>query len=159
MKKLFKYFICLTIIFMLCGCGKESNKIVMVTESGFAPYEYRSGDEVVGVDVDIAREIAKELNVDEVYSDVLPEDKQKIIASLKEKRNVNGKSAFLLEADLFTGRTHQIRVHLSEAGLPIVGDELYGGIPEKRIMLHAEKLEFNHPVSGDKLMIIAQKYF
>ena len=83
----------------------------------------------------------------------------KTVFALKEKRKVNGKSAFLLEADLFTGRTHQIRVHLSEAGLPIVGDELYGGIPEKRIMLHAEKLEFNHPVSGDKLMIIAQKYF
>ena len=70
MKKLFKYFICLTIIFMLCGCGKESNKIVMVTESGFAPYEYRSGDEVVGVDVDIAREIAKELKKELVIKDV-----------------------------------------------------------------------------------------
>lgn len=70
MKKLFKYFICLTIIFMLCGCGKESNKIVMVTESEFAPYEYRSGDEVVGVDVDIAREIAKELNKELVIKDV-----------------------------------------------------------------------------------------
>ena len=55
---------------MLCGCGKESNKIVMVTESGFAPYEYRSGDEVVGVDVDIAREIAKELNKELVIKDV-----------------------------------------------------------------------------------------
>ena len=70
MRKLFKYFICLTIIFMLCGCGKESNKIVMVTESGFAPYEYRSGDEVVGVDIDIAREIAKELNKELVIKDV-----------------------------------------------------------------------------------------
>lgn len=70
MKKLFKYFICLTIVFMLCGCGKDDSKIVMVTESGFAPYEYRSGDEVVGVDVDIAREIAKELNKELVIKDV-----------------------------------------------------------------------------------------
>ena len=54
MKKLFKYFICLTIIFMLCGCGKESNKIVMVTESGFAPYEYRSGDTIELSDDDVA---------------------------------------------------------------------------------------------------------
>ena len=70
MKKLFKYFVCLTIVFMLCGCEKDNDKIVMVTESGFAPYEYRSGDEVVGVDVDIAREIAKELNKELVIKDV-----------------------------------------------------------------------------------------
>lgn len=70
MKRLFKYFVCLTTMFMLFGCGKDDSKIVMVTESGFAPYEYRSGDEVVGVDVDIAREIAKELNKELVIKDV-----------------------------------------------------------------------------------------
>lgn len=41
-----------------------------------------------------------------------------------------------------TGRTHQLRVHLSEHGLPIVGDRLYGGAPAPRLMLHAQRLSF-----------------
>ncbi|WP_027729279.1 RluA family pseudouridine synthase [Treponema sp. C6A8] len=53
---------------------------------------------------------------------------------------VEGKKCFLVECELFTGRTHQIRVHLSGAGLPILGDTLYGGVPAKRIYLHAERL-------------------
>ena len=54
-------FICLIV---MVGCGKkDDNKLVMVTEAGFAPYEYYENGEIVGVDVDIAREIAKELGV------------------------------------------------------------------------------------------------
>ena len=48
-----------------------------------------------------------------------------------------GKSYFLVECNLFTGRTHQIRVHLSDAGMPLLGDQLYGGPPADRIYLHA----------------------
>ncbi len=52
----------------------------------------------------------------------------------------------LLQCDLFTGRTHQIRTHLSAFGHPIVGDVLYGSdITDTRAMLHSWKLEFNHP--------------
>ena len=40
------------------GCSSDSGKLVMVTEAGFAPYEYYDGEAVVGVDVDIAKEIA-----------------------------------------------------------------------------------------------------
>ena len=59
-----------------------------------------------------------------------------------------------------TGRTHQIRVHLSGAGFPIVGDELYGGKKgfsqnNNRIMLHAFSLMFEHPVSKEKLKLTA----
>lgn len=53
---------------------------------------------------------------------------------------VEGKSCWLLECALYTGRTHQIRVHLSESGLPILGDVLYGGSSAKRIYLHAARL-------------------
>ena len=65
-----------------------------------------------------------------------------------------------IDCRLLTGRTHQIRVHLSLSGLPIVGDELYGGpvgFPENngRIMLHAFSLAFDHPVSGERLEIVA----
>lgn len=48
----------------------------------------------------------------------------------------------LLEALPRTGRTHQIRVHLAAAGLPIVGDRTYGGIQAERMLLHCRELEF-----------------
>lgn len=53
----------------------------------------------------------------------------------------------LLEVELFTGRTHQIRVHLEGLGHPIVGDELYGGEDERvnRQLLHSYHLEFTNP--------------
>lgn len=64
----------------------------------------------------------------------------------------------LLECRILTGRTHQIRVHLSHMGHPIVGDKLYGrprvfpGVePPKRQMLHSWKLSFDHPRTGEKL--------
>ena len=52
--------------------------------------------------------------------------------------------AALLEVKLDTGRTHQIRVQLSEAGFPVLGDETYGGPPAPRLMLHAHRLAFPH---------------
>ncbi|MBK8937165.1 MAG: class I SAM-dependent methyltransferase [Polyangiaceae bacterium] len=50
-----------------------------------------------------------------------------------------------------TGRTHQLRVQLAAAGAPIVGDPLYGGAPEVRLMLHARALELRHPSTGQPL--------
>jgi 23S rRNA pseudouridine1911/1915/1917 synthase len=52
----------------------------------------------------------------------------------------------LIEVDIETGRTHQIRIHLAGASHPILGDRRYGGKPAKRLMLHAWKLE--HPELG-----------
>ncbi len=61
----------------------------------------------------------------------------------------------LLRAHLFTGRTHQIRVHLASIGHPVIGDDTYGGgggrrlvsLPPKRHFLHAAWLVFTHPVT------------
>lgn len=50
-----------------------------------------------------------------------------------------------------TGRTHQIRVHAAELGTPILGDVLYGGTKADRVYLHAGELEFDHPVTGERL--------
>lgn len=64
-------------------------------------------------------------------------------------KRANGYS--LLELDLETGRKNQIRVHMSELGHPVVGDERYGSDsnPLGRLALHAFKLCFHHPVTGE----------
>jgi 23S rRNA pseudouridine1911/1915/1917 synthase len=70
----------------------------------------------------------------------------------------------LVELELKTGRTHQIRVHLSHQGWPIVGDDMYGGRPFigaggetviARQALHAAVLGFTHPVSGQAMRFTA----
>ncbi len=58
--------------------------------------------------------------------------------------HTNGKLT-LLELQPTTGRTHQLRVHLTQLGHPILGDELYGGPPAGRLFLHAESLELTLP--------------
>ncbi len=75
----------------------------------------------------------------------------------------------LLEAELKTGRTHQIRVHLASSGFPILGDEKYGDFALnkqlqkatetrgalRRMFLHAYKITFTHPDSGAKMTLQA----
>ena len=53
----------------------------------------------------------------------------------------------VVEVEIETGRTHQIRIHLSEIGHPVVGDRRYGGLNSERLMLHAWKL--SHPQLGE----------
>lgn len=64
----------------------------------------------------------------------------------------------LITAKLFTGRTHQIRVHLNHLGRHILGDELYGFKAKKakmRVQLHAYLLYLEHPHSGEEMQFIA----
>lgn len=75
------------------------------------------------------------------------------------------KNYTLLEVNIETGRTHQIRVHLSQVGYPIVGDYVYSngknpfGVEGQ--MLHSQKLEFTHPITGEKMKLEAKlpEYF
>jgi len=59
----------------------------------------------------------------------------------------------LLKIDLLTGRKNQIRVHLADAGHPVVGDAKYGkrSTHYRRLALHAQSISFNHPFSGKRL--------
>ena len=50
-----------------------------------------------------------------------------------------------------TGRTHQIRVHAAQGGIPLLGDSLYGGTPDRRLHLCAHRLAFEHPRTGERL--------
>lgn len=81
-------------------------------------------------------QVAKWGKLNENEGGVFSKTKFKILKSCK----IEEKNCFLVECTLFTGRTHQIRVHLSSVGLPILGDELYGGKNAKRIYLHSYKL-------------------
>ncbi|MES2186318.1 MAG: RluA family pseudouridine synthase [Pseudomonadota bacterium] len=81
-------------------------------------------------------------------------------------RTVQGLPAFsLLEVTIKTGRTHQIRVHLAGAGHAIAGDDKYGDFELNRrlqkhglgrMFLHAWRLQFNHPASGERLTLLAE---
>lgn len=60
----------LILILILTGCSSNNDELVMVTEAGFAPYEYYENEEIIGIDIDIAEEIAKELGKKLVVKDV-----------------------------------------------------------------------------------------
>ena len=60
----------LFLLVFLTACGKNDKQLIVATEAGFAPYEYYEAGEIVGVDIDIAREIAKKLNKELVIKDV-----------------------------------------------------------------------------------------
>lgn len=88
------------------------------------------------------------------------------VRKLLEPRPLQGLPGMsLLEVTIKTGRTHQIRVHLSSQGHPIVGDDKYGDFDLnrrvqkqglKRMFLHAWRLQFNHPASGERVELRAE---
>jgi len=93
---------------------------------------------------------------------VVDEEGQQAHTVFRLMQNFSGYS--LLDAELKTGRTHQIRVHLAHIGYPIAGDDKYGDFDAnkrlvklglKRMFLHAASLEFTHPRSAQTVRIEA----
>lgn len=108
----------------------------------------------------------------------LKQNKGQIKANIGEDRHINnkmcvsksGKEALtnykeikrfkdysLVEFELITGRTHQIRVHSSYLKHPLLGDPLYGGNYQyiNRVALHSYKMEFTHPITNKEILIIS----
>lgn len=93
-----------------------------------------------------------------VYGSVTPARGQRAVTFWKCLRR--GKSASLVCCEPKTGRTHQLRVHLSEMGHPVLGDIQYGKkficpLRPSRNLLHAYRLSFRHPVSGKVIKVTA----
>jgi 23S rRNA pseudouridine955/2504/2580 synthase len=86
------------------------------------------------------------------------------VAQRVEWPDLPGRAFSLLEVTIKTGRTHQIRVHLASQGHPIAGDDKYGDFELnkllvrhglKRMFLHAWRLQFDHPASGERIELLA----
>ena len=87
---------------------------------------------------------------------IIDERGQYAKTAIKVLKTYPEKNVTLVECELFTGRTHQIRVHLKSIGHTIVGDELYGNGLNKdlginRQFLHAYKVKFTHPMSKEEV--------
>lgn len=87
---------------------------------------------------------------------IIDERGQYAKTAVKVLKTYPEKNVTLVECELFTGRTHQIRVHLKSIGHTIVGDELYGNGLNKELginrqFLHAYKVKFTHPASKEEV--------
>lgn len=97
-----------------------------------------------------------------------PIDRKKMAVNTRNGKNAvthftvekRFRKATLIKARLETGRTHQIRVHLSYIGHPVIGDEVYGGLKKGHSIngqaLHAGRLGFEHPSTGEKMVFEAE---
>ena len=136
----------------LCIVAKDSHS-ANVLQGNFRKVYYAVvhgiTDEYGTIDAPLAR------REDSIILRCVREDGQKAVTHYKRLKYNNKYS--LLEINLETGRTHQIRVHFSHIGHPLAGDELYGGNCQdiQRQALHCGRLEFNQPVTGQHIIVNA----
>ncbi|MDE6767134.1 MAG: RluA family pseudouridine synthase, partial [Eubacterium sp.] len=81
------------------------------------------------------------------------DDGERAVTHWQAVKNTNGNT--LLKINLETGRTHQIRVHFSHLGYPLLGDTLYGNTCDKisRQALHCKTIYFTHPITDEPIII------
>ena len=134
---------------LIAGRGMEKRYLAIV-HGGF-PREPQTFDGPIGRD----RHDARRMRVSATGKPALTNARRLAYAHA----DADGPERSLLAVDLHTGRRHQIRVHLSRAGHPILGDELYGRPSarelEQGLMLHASEETFDHPKTGRHVCIAA----
>lgn len=134
------------------NCMRSADKIPIQSADKIPKNHADNADKILTAD----------MSVDQTRAARLAENKFLNFKNLAQNQNlppINLKSFNLVAAKLFTGRTHQIRVHLSSINRHILGDHLYGFKSENakisRILLHAYLLYFIHPRSGKEVKICA----
>ncbi|MBD7965596.1 RluA family pseudouridine synthase [Fictibacillus norfolkensis] len=102
----------------------------------------------------IDRPIAR--NPESIIERMVSEDGQRSITHYKRIDYVEETNFTVISLRLETGRTHQIRVHMSSIGHPLLGDDMYGGTLERieRQALHSEKTSFIHPFTEKHIMLV-----
>ena len=122
-----KVIILIMLLIILGGCKKNTNELIMVTEAGFAPYEYYDGGEIVGVDVDIAKEIAKYLGKTLVVKDIAFDS---IINEVKTGKadfgaagiSYNEKRAKNVDFTINYSTSKQVVIVKNDSGITNIGD-------------------------------------
>ena len=123
-----KIIVLLCMIMLVAGCGKkDDSKLIMVTEAGFAPYEYYSNGEIVGVDVDIAKEVAASMGKELVIKDIAFDS---IINEVKTGKadfgaagiSYNEKRAKNVDFTINYSTSKQVVIVKNDSGLTNIGD-------------------------------------
>lgn len=123
-----KIIVLLCMIMLVAGCGKkDDSKLIMVTEAGFAPYEYYSNGEIVGVDVDIAKKIAASTGKELVIKDIAFDS---IINEVKTGKadfgaagiSYNEKRAKNVDFTINYSTSKQVVIVKNDSGITNIGD-------------------------------------
>lgn len=123
-----KIIVLLCMFMLVAGCGKkDDSKLIMVTEAGFAPYEYYSNGEIVGVDVDIAKEIAASMGKKLVIKDIAFDS---IINEVKTGKadfgaagiSYNEKRAKNVDFTINYSTSKQVVIVKNDSGITNIGD-------------------------------------
>jgi len=123
-----KIIVLLCMIMLVAGCGKkDDSKLIMVTDAGFAPYEYYSNGEIVGVDVDIAKEVAASMGKELVIKDIAFDS---IINEVKTGKadfgaagiSYNEKRAKNVDFTINYSTSKQVVIVKNDSGITNIGD-------------------------------------
>ena len=147
---------------------KENNNLNLKSKSNFENIDFNSKNAKDNLNLknknDFNNEILEKNGINKIVIErrifrdgdnlerIIDERGQYAKTAVKVLKTYPEKNVTLVECELFTGRTHQIRVHLKSIGHTIVGDELYGNGLNKELginrqFLHAYKVKFTHPAS------------
>lgn len=120
---------------LIAGHGARKNYLAVA--EGRIPWDQRDIRVPIGRD----RHDARRMRASRTGKDAHTE------ATVLDRRRIDGRWYTLLDLRLYSGRKHQIRVHLAHEGFPLVGDALYGAGDARGLMLHARRFTFTDPVS------------